>query len=55
MCPRSNFILVLGLGLSQFFRLSQAEAIGVIIQSTSPSGIYSNVISFYLDGDLNLR
>ena len=52
---RVFFAIVLGLGLSQAFRMPQAEAIGVIIQSICPGGIYSNIVSYYLDGNINLR
>lgn len=44
----------LGLGLSQAVRMPTVEALGVCIQATCPGGTYSNVISYWLDGDMNL-
>merc|ERR1712168_477008 len=44
----------LGLALTQLFRMTQAETLGVIIQSSCPGGSYSNIISYWLDGNLNL-
>ena len=46
---------VLGFGLSQAFQMTQAEVIGVIIQASCPGGIYSNIITYYLDGNIHLR
>lgn len=50
-----NIFLVLGLGLSQMVVMSTEEALGVIIQAVCPGGLYSNVLSYWLDGDMNLR
>jgi len=44
----------LGLLLTEIVRMSELEALGVIIQASCPGGSYSNVMSYWLDGDMNL-
>lgn len=35
--------------------MTEGEVIGVIIQASCPGGIYSNIVSYYLDGNIHLR
>ncbi|XP_076805947.1 ileal sodium/bile acid cotransporter-like isoform X1 [Clavelina lepadiformis] len=44
----------LGFGLARAFQLTEAETIGVIIQASAPGGAYSNIASYWLDGDMDL-
>lgn len=54
ICLQLLLMPFLGLFLTQLFQMTQAEALGVIIQSSCPGGTYSNIISYWLDGNLNL-
>ena len=42
-------------GLAHAFRLEQLHAFGMILLGTSPGGSISNVLTYYMEGDVTLR
>ena len=52
-----QFIVLPGVtfGIAHALQLSQWRAIGVILMGTSPGGSVSNMLTYYMDGDVPLR
>nr|CAB3266094.1 ileal sodium/bile acid cotransporter [Phallusia mammillata] len=44
----------LGLGLSRAVQMTSAQTVGVLIMATCPGGAYSNIVAYWLDGDMDL-
>ena len=52
-----QFIVLPGVtfGIAHALQLSQWRAIGMILMATSPGGSVSNMLTYYMDGDVPLR
>jgi len=43
------------LALTRLLGLNVPETLALLFQAIAPGGGYSNVVTYWLDGDLNLR
>ena len=57
VCLLCQFILtpLVSFGFSQLINLEAADALGLVFVTTSPSGIFTNLYTYCVEGDLTLR
>lgn len=51
----SLYFSVLAVAFVYITFMPQEEALAVLIQGTSPGGMISNIITYWINGDVNLR